>query len=65
MSQSTNGFYLKPYSSRAICAQEKTVTGVVPDAGGPTPGVNVVKGTKDQFKLILTGEVCNSRSQSR
>jgi hypothetical protein len=46
----------------AICAQEKTVTGVVSDAGG-TPGVNVVvKGPK--IKTDFNGEVCNS-SQSR
>jgi hypothetical protein len=37
-----------------VFAQEKTVTGVVSDAGGPTPGVNVLSGT-NQFKLILMG----------
>jgi hypothetical protein len=47
-------FFLLHLSMQFVFAQEKTVTGVVSDVAGPTPGVNFVMEPIDQFKLILT-----------
>jgi TonB-linked SusC/RagA family outer membrane protein len=44
-------------SMQIVLAQEKTVTGVVSDAAGPIPGVNVlVKGTKRSIQTDFDGK---------
>jgi hypothetical protein len=39
-----------------VFAQEKTVTGVVSDFAGPTPGVNLVSGTNRSIQTDFDGK---------